>query len=81
MAKTLREKFDGLNITKSVLSLDETPSALKKSFKAAIKLRRELPMDIKMESIPRMELLSLVEDIHVRHEKHQKILALICKNF
>ena len=51
MAKTLIEKFDGLNIMKSVLSLDETPSALKRSFKAAIKLRRELPMDIEMESI------------------------------
>ena len=33
-AKTLREKFGGLNIMKSVLSLDETPSALERSPKA-----------------------------------------------
>ena len=50
-AKTLREKFGGLNM-KSVLTLDEIPSALERSFKAATKLRRELPMDIEMESIP-----------------------------
>ena len=30
-AKTLREKFGGLNIMKSVLSLDKTPSELEKS--------------------------------------------------
>ena len=62
-AKALREKFVGLNIMKS---LDETPSALERSFKAATKLRRELPTDIEMGSIPLMELLSLVEDIHAK---------------
>ena len=51
---------------KSVLTLDETPSAMERSFKAATKLRRELPMDIEMESIPLMELSFLVEDIHVQ---------------
>ena len=65
-AKTLREKFGGLNIMKSVLSLDETPSALERSFKAATKLRRELPTDIEMDSIPLEGLSSLVEDIHVK---------------
>ena len=38
-AKTLREKFGGLNIMKSVLSLDETPSTLGRSVKAATKLK------------------------------------------
>ena len=51
---------------KSVLTLDETPSAMERSFKAATKIRRELPMDIEMESIPLMELSFLVEDIHVK---------------
>ena len=54
--KTLREKFGGLNIMKSVLSLDETLSALERSFKAATKLNRELPTDLEMESIPLEEL-------------------------
>ena len=49
---------------KSVLSLDETPSGLKSSFKAATKL--ELPTEIEMESIPLEELSSLVEDIRVK---------------
>ena len=51
-AKTLREKFGGLSIMKSVLSLDETPSALERYFKAGTKLRRELPTNIEMDSIP-----------------------------
>ena len=51
---------------KSVLSLDKTPSALERSFKAATKLSRELSTDIEMESILLDRLLSLVEDIHVK---------------
>ena len=65
-AKTLLEKFGGLNIMKSVLGLDETPSTLEKSFKAETKLRYGLRTDIEMKSIPLEELLSLVEDIHVK---------------
>ena len=65
-AKTLREKFGGLNIMKSVLSLDETPSALERSFKAAAKVRHELPTDIEMDNVPLEGLSSLVEDIHVK---------------
>ena len=56
--KTLREKFGGLNVMKSVLSLDETHSGLERSFNTATKLRRELPTDIEMESIPLGELTS-----------------------
>ena len=47
-AKELREKFGGLNIMKSVLRLDETPSALERSFKVATRFSRELPTDIEM---------------------------------
>ena len=45
-AKTLSEKFGGLNIMKSVLSLDETPSVLERSVQAATKLKGELPTDL-----------------------------------
>ena len=54
---------------KSVLSLDETLPALEKSFKTATKLKCELPKDIEMESITLEELLSIVEDIHVKTRK------------
>ena len=64
--KTLREKFGGLNTMKSVLSLDEIPSALERSVNAATKLSRELPTDLEMERIPLKELSPLVEDIHVK---------------
>ena len=55
-AKTLREKFGKLNIMKSVLSPDETPSALERSLKATTKFKAELPTDLEMESIPLKEL-------------------------
>ena len=72
-AKTLREKFGGLNILKSVLSLDEKPSALERPFKAATKLRRELPTDIEMESIPLMKLSSLVNTREVSHVNTREV--------
>ena len=39
---------------------------MERSFKSATKFRHELPTDIKMDSTPLMELLSLVDDIHVK---------------
>ena len=51
-SKIQREKFGVLNIMKSVLSLDESPFPLERSFKAATKLKGELPTDLEMESIP-----------------------------
>ena len=51
---------------KSVLSSDETPSAFERSFKAATKLRLELPTDMEMESLPLKELSYLAEDIHIK---------------
>ena len=41
--KTLREKFSGLKTMKNFLGIDKTPPTLERSFKAATKLRRELP--------------------------------------
>ena len=68
-AKTLREKFGGLNIMKSVLSLYETPSVLERSVKAASKLESQLSTDLQMESIPLKNLSSLVEEIHVKTQE------------
>ena len=66
---------------KSVLSLDKTLSAMERSFKAATKLRRELPTDIEMESIPLMELSSLVEDIHVKTREASQNTDLDMREF
>ena len=63
---TLGKKFGGLNIMKSVLSLDQTPSALERLISAATKLKSELPTDLQIESIPLRELSSLVEGIHAK---------------
>ena len=67
--KTLRETFGGLNIMKSVLSLDEMPNALEKSLKAAEKLKADLPTDLQMESIPLKDLSSLAEKIHSKTQE------------
>ena len=48
--KTATEKFGGLNIMKSVLSLEKTPPSLERSFKAASKHKSELPTDLEMEA-------------------------------
>ena len=79
--KTLREKFGGLNTMKSVLSLDETPSALEGSFKAATKLRRELPTDLEMESIPLEELSSMAKNIHVKTREASQNTDLDMREF
>ena len=54
---------------------------MKRSFKAATKLRRELPTDIEMESIPLMELSSLVEDIHVKTREASQNTDLDMREF
>ena len=51
---------------KIFLGVDKTPPTLERFFRAAIKLKSELPTDLEMTSIPLEELSSLVEDIHVK---------------
>ena len=48
------------------MNVDKTPPAIERYFKAASKLKSELPTDLEMESIPLEELSSLVEDIHIK---------------
>ena len=79
-AKALREKFGGLNIMKSVLSLEETLPALERSFKAATKLIHELPTDLAMQSMLLEELSSLTEDIHVKTRKASQNTTSTCEN-
>ena len=80
-AKTLREKFGALNIMKSILGLDETPPSLERSIKAATKLKGELPTDLQMESIPLEDLLSIVEDIHVKTREASQNTDLDIREF
>ena len=54
---------------------------LERSFKAATKLKGELPTDIEMESIPPMELLYLVEDIHVKTREASQNTDLDMREF
>ena len=64
--KTLRDRFSGVNTIKKFSGVDRMPPALERSFKAATKLKGELPIDLEMESIPLEELSSSAEDIHAK---------------
>ena len=83
-AKTLREKFGGLNIMKSVLSLDETPSALERSVKAATKFNCDLPTDLEVEGIP-LKLTQPDTQLFVlavlRFHIHKKPNFFLCPQF
>ena len=79
--KTLRDRFDGVNTMKNFLGTNRTPPALQGSLSAASKLKSELPMDLEMESIPPMELLSLVEDIHVKTREASQNTSLDMQEF
>ena len=62
----MRDRSGGVNRMRIFLGIDKTPPAIERSFKVAIKLKRELPTDIEMENIPLEELSSLFEDIYAR---------------
>ena len=81
--KTLKDRFGGVNAMKNVLGIDKTPPVLERSFKAATKLKGELPTDLQMETLPLEDLSSLVEDIHVKRRgitKHRLRYARIFRN-
>ena len=64
--KILKDRFGGVNVMKIFLRVDETPPRLERSFKAATRLRSELPTYIEMESILLEKLSSLAQDIHIK---------------
>ena len=54
---------------KSFLGVDKTPPSLERSFKAATKLKGELPTDIETKRIQLEDLSSSVENIHIKTRK------------
>ena len=58
----------------------ETPPPLEGPFKAASKLKIELPTDLKMERIPLEELLSLVENIHIKTREASQNTTSTCES-
>ena len=79
--KTLRDRFGGINAMKNILCIDRTPPSLERSISATSKLKSELPTDLEMESIPLDELLSLVEDIHVKARESSQNTDLDMREF
>ena len=55
----------------------ETPPLLKRSLKAAIKLKGELPTNLEIEDIPLKDLSSLAADIHVKTREALQITDLL----
>ena len=55
----------------------ETPPLLKRSLKAATKLKGELPTNLEIEDIPLKDLSSLAADIHVKTREALQITDLL----
>ena len=68
-AKSLRDRFGGINAMKNFLGINTTSPSLERSISAATKLKSELPTDLQMESIPLTNLSSLAENIHVKKQE------------
>ena len=66
---------------KIFLDIDRTPPSLERSLSVASKLKSELITDLEMESIPPMELSSLVEDIHVKTREASQSTDLDIQKF
>ena len=66
---------------KKILGVDKTPPTLERSFKAATKLKSELPTDLEMESIPLEELSLLVEDIQAKTREASQNTDLDMREF
>ena len=79
--KTLRDRFGGMNAIKNFLGIDRTPPLLERSLSAASKVKSHLPADLELESIPPIELLSLVEDIHVKTREASQNTDLDMREF
>ena len=54
--KTLENKLGGLSARKGFLRIDKTSSALEQSFKTVTKIKRELPSNIEIGSVPHFDI-------------------------
>ena len=79
--KNIRGRLGGVNAMKNFLGIDETPPVLERSFKAATKLKCELPTYIKITSIPLVEIASLAEDIHAKTRETSQSTNLHTQEF
>ena len=63
---TLKTKFGGLTPMKNFLNLEQTPSSIDRSIKAANLLKSKIPTQTDIETIPLFDLSSVVEDIRIK---------------
>ena len=54
--KTLENKLGGLSAIKGFLGIDKTSPALEQSFKTVTKIKRELPPNIEIGSVPHFDI-------------------------
>ena len=66
---------------KNVLGVDKTLPALERPFKAATKLKGDLPTDLEMETIPLEEISSLAKEIHVKTREASQNTSLDMQEF
>ena len=78
---TLKTKFGGLTLMKIFLNLEQTPSSVDRSIKAANLLKSEIPMQTDIENIPLFDLSSVVEDIRIKPREASQNTDLDMREF
>lgn len=73
--KTLKNRFGGLSAVNKFLGIDETPAVSEQSFKAATKIKFELPTDIDLETALLIEISSSAGYIDVKTEEETQFIG------
>ena len=78
---TLKTKFGGLTLMKKFLNLEQTPPSIDRSIKAADLLKSEIPTQTDIETIPLLDLSSVVEEIHIKTREASQNTDLDIREF
>ena len=78
---TLITKFGGLTPIKNFLNLGRTPPAIDRSVKAANLLKSEIPTQTDIETIPLLDLSSVVEDLRIKTREASQNTDLVMREF
>ena len=78
---TLKTKFGGLTLMINFLNLEQTPTSIDRSIKAANLLKSEIPTQTDIETIPLFDLSSVVEDIRIKTREASQNADLDMREF
>ena len=78
---TLKTKFGGLTLMKKFLNLEQIPPSIDRSIRAANLLKSKIITQTDIETIPLFDLLSVVEEIHIKTREASQNADLDMREF